>query len=74
MFFRRICNYGFRLYPDIIMAVCFPWGMVQQIVPRNLTSFIDGFTTEFGLAERFTNNVKNSHLLEQGPFFQSKVR
>ena len=53
------------------MAVCFPWSMVEQPAPRNLTSFIDGFSTEFGQVERFTNTVKNSHLLEQRSFFQT---
>lgn len=43
---------------------------------KKLTSFIDGFAIEFGQVERFTNIVKNSHLLEQRSFFffQSNVK
>lgn len=35
------------------MAVCFSWSMVQRLLPKNLTSFIDGFAIEFDQVESF---------------------
>ena len=56
------------------MAACLPWSIVQQLLPRNLTSFIDGFATGFGQVERFTNIVKAHIYQNKDLFFPIKTK